>query len=581
MHRIVFGLLIVSTLHAQYRRGVDISGAEFGSQTIPGSLGKDYTFQSESTFRYFGEKGLGLMRFAVLWERLQPQPGGPLDPAYLGHLKQAIGWAKAHGGAVILDIHNYGRYSFNTASGLQTYVIDAVAADGTVKISRNHFADLWTRLSTEFKFEGGVYAYDLINEPHDMGRSDWKAISQAAVTAIRANQDDKLILVPGDSWSSGNRWPQVNGPLSWIQDPANNFAYEAHVYFDSDESGTYSRSYDTELAANPNLAMVGATRLSHFVAWCQTNNVRGIVDEYGIPAADPRWLTVLENFFVALDAAKMDGAYWAAGEWWGNYALSVQPSANFTVDKPQMPTLLSHLGGGYLTALSAASVSVARATSGSLVTLYGPSFTDQTAAAPGIPYPQTLANVSVQVTDAGGATATAGLIYVSPRQINLQMPAGLAPGRATITVNTDGSARAVGGIQLAAAGPAIFTANSAGFGLAAAQVIRVAADGSLKYEPVVKYDAAQNAIVAAPIQFGPDSEQLILALYGTGFGSGPASVTAGGATLQISYAGTQGQYPGLDQVNVPLPRTLAGSGTVSFALTSGGVAANAVTVVFQ
>jgi endoglucanase len=469
MLRIFLGLTLAVSVFAQYRRGVDISGAEFGNNSIPGTLGHDYTFESESTFQYFGNKGLGLMRFAVLWERLQPTPSGPLDPTYLANLKQVIGWAKAHGGSIILDIHNYGRYSFNSSGGVQTYIVDNAGADGSVRITRNDLADLWRRLSSEFKFEGTVYGYDLMNEPHDMAGGNWKTISHAAVDAIRANQDDKLILVPGDSWSSGNRWLQVNGPTSWIQDPANNFAYEAHVYFDSDESGTYAKSYDTELAANPNLAMVGQTRVSHFISWCATNKVRGIVDEYGIPGNEPRWNTVLDNFFTALDAAQMDGAYWAAGEWWGNYPLSVQPANNFTVDRPQLPELLAHVGGGYLTALSAASVSVARSTSGSLVTVYGSGFTDQTATPLTVPYPASLGNVSVQITDSSGATASAGLVYISPNQISLEMPAGLALGRATITVVTDGSTRASGGIQVAAAGPGIFTANSAGYGLAAAR----------------------------------------------------------------------------------------------------------------
>ena len=105
-------------------------------------------------------------------------------------------------------------------------------------------------------------------------------------------------------------------PRAGFDDPANNFMYEAHQYFDSDESGTYRQSYDAELARNPDLLNVGKTRVSHFVAWCQSNRVRGIVDEFGIPYNDPRWAAVLENFFGVLDAAGMDGAYWAAGEWW-------------------------------------------------------------------------------------------------------------------------------------------------------------------------------------------------------------------------------------------------------------------------
>ena len=563
-------LLAGSSLPAQYRRGVNVAGAEFGMNTIPGTLGHDYTFNSESTFRYFGEKKLGLIRLTLLWERLQPVLRGPLDPDYLSNLKRNVAWAKAHAGDVIVDIHNFARYSFNEAGSLKAYIIDNPASDGSVKVSRADLADVWVRLSNEFKFEGAVYAYDLMNEPHDMGGGNWKTISQAVVDAIRANQDDKLILIPGDSWSSANRWLQTHGALAWINDPANNFAYEAHQYFDRDESGTYALSYDAELARNSDLANVGRTRVSHFLDWCRSNNVRGIVDEYGIPNTDTRWATVLDNFFAALDAAGMDGAYWAAGEWWGNYALSVQPAANFTVDRPQMTTLLAHNGGGYLTALSAASASVARAAAGSLVTIYGAGFTEQTAQATATPWPVALADITAQVTDSSGATAAAGLLYVSPGQINLQMPALAATGRATITVLRGSSPVASGTIQLAATAPAIFTANGAGYGTAAAQVIRLRADGSVVYESA-----------AAPIDFGPDSDRLFLALYGTGVRSTAVSLSLAGQDVPVQSAGPQGQFPGLDQINVGLPRSLAGQGETGIGLSCDGVRANGVTVTFR
>jgi endoglucanase len=553
-------LLFAAVAFAQHRRGVNVSGAEFGMSNIPGALGHDYTFNSEPTFQYFAAKHLGLVRLPLLWERLQPQLRGPLEPAYLANLKRNVAWAKAHGGEVIVDIHNFARYSFNQGGSLKTYIIDNVASDGAVHVSTADLADLWTRLSTEFKFEGAVYAYDLMNEPHDMGTANWKIISQAVLDAIRANQDDKLVLIPGDSYSSANRWVTTHGLQSWIRDPANNFAYEAHQYFDRDESGTYARSYDAELAGNSDLANVGRTRVSHFIAWCAANGVRGVVDEYGIPDTDPRWLAVLDNFLAALDDAGMDGAYWAAGEWWGSYPLSVQPTANFTEDRPQMPTLLAHAGGGFLTALSAASASVARATPGSLVSLYGSGFTTQTAQAQTVPYPVALADITVQVTDGAGATNLAGLLYVGPGQVNLQMPVTLAPGRATVAVIRGALQVAAGTIQVAATAPAIFTA----------QIIRVKPDGSQTSEPV------------SPIDFGLSTDRLFLVLYATAIHGAAISLRIGSLDVPLLYAGPQLQYPGLDQINsAELPRSLAGAGQLAVILTCDGIPANTIAILFQ
>jgi uncharacterized protein (TIGR03437 family) len=48
--------------------------------------------------------------------------------------------------------------------------------------------------------------------------------------------------------------------------------------------------------------------------------------------------------------------------------------------------------------------------------------------------------------------------------------------------------------------------------------------------------------------------------------------------VPVSYAGPQPEYPGLDQVNVLLPRSLRGRGEVNVALTVDGKAANTLRV---
>jgi uncharacterized protein (TIGR03437 family) len=55
-------------------------------------------------------------------------------------------------------------------------------------------------------------------------------------------------------------------------------------------------------------------------------------------------------------------------------------------------------------------------------------------------------------------------------------------------------------------------------------------------------------------------------------------VTLGGTALQVSYAGAQSTYAGLDQVNVLLDRSLIGGGALTLQLTVDGVAANPVVV---
>ncbi len=324
------------------RRGVSISGAEFGvekagfSNATPGQFGRDYTFNTERTTRHLCENGLSLIRIPVRWERLQPRLGGDLDGLELSRLKVAVGWARKHGGSAIIDLHNYGRYTLATDGRRRECVIDEEVG-GTRPVTREHFADFWRRLAEAFRGESAVQAFGLMNEPHDMGRSDWKGISQLAVEAIRSTGDTRTILVAGNDWSKSQTFATANGS-AWIRDPANNIAYEAHCYFDRDGSGRYLRSFAAELADDPTLIERGATRLKAFVEWCRTNGVKGFIGEYGVPR-DTAWQPVLAKFVAVLDEAGLDACAWGGGEWWGSDPLSIQPSGDFQANAPQM----SHL----------------------------------------------------------------------------------------------------------------------------------------------------------------------------------------------------------------------------------------------
>jgi uncharacterized protein (TIGR03437 family) len=74
-------------------------------------------------------------------------------------------------------------------------------------------------------------------------------------------------------------------------------------------------------------------------------------------------------------------------------------------------------------------------------------------------------------------------------------------------------------------------------------------------------------------------------LYGTGIQNRAAlsdvTVTIGSQTLAAAYAGAAPNYAGEDQVNVLLPASLAGSGTVNVSVTVSGIASNVVMVDIQ
>ena len=237
--------------------------------------------------------------------------------------------------------------------------------------------------------------------------------------------------------------------------------------------------------------------------------------------------------------------------------------------------------GGVAVTVSGASYG-AEVTSETIASAFGVNLASGSAAATSLPLPTVLAGVTVKVRDSLGTERDAPLFYVSPLQINYLIPAGTASGTATVTMLNNGTQIATGTLQIVSVAPGLFAANSNAQGVAAADVLRVKANNAQTYESLLHFDQAQNKFVPTLIDLGPATDLVFVELYGTGirFRSdlSAVSATVGGVSAHVFYAGAQGQFVGLDQVNVLLPRSLAGRGEVNIALTVDGKAANIVTV---
>jgi uncharacterized protein len=248
------------------------------------------------------------------------------------------------------------------------------------------------------------------------------------------------------------------------------------------------------------------------------------------------------------------------------------PIAYFTF--PTLPATFVSLNAAGFTGLLAARESINAAFGTNLATI--------TATATTLPLPTMLGGVSLRVTDRLGVETLAPLFFVSPQQINYLLPANVAPGTARLTVVRSDMQNAAGVLAIENVAPGLFTANSTGRGLAAAAVLRVRSNGAQVYEPVARFDPALNQFVAVPIDVSVESEQVFLILFGTGLRHrrdlATVSARLGLTNAEVLFAGAQGELAGLDQVNLRLPRTLAGSGETDVVVTVEGKQTNAVKI---
>ena len=235
--------------------------------------------------------------------------------------------------------------------------------------------------------------------------------------------------------------------------------------------------------------------------------------------------------------------------------------------------------------VSAASFSGTVLATEAITAAFGTNLASTVETANTLPLPTTLAGVRVVVRDAMGRERPAPLFFVSPRQINYQIPPGTLAGRGYVTVASGNDQYSMGITEIVNVAPGLFAANPTGQGVAAGGALRVRADNSQTIEPLARFDAAQNRFVSVPLDLGPESDQVFLVVFGTGirFRSSATAVTAriGGVEAPVSFAGAQGEFVGLDQANLRVSRSLIGRGEVDIALTADGRVANAVRVNFK
>ncbi len=224
---------------------------------------------------------------------------------------------------------------------------------------------------------------------------------------------------------------------------------------------------------------------------------------------------------------------------------------SFTISVPPASAAVAVLGGTPLFVRDAAAGGDVLTASG-IASAYGTSLT---------------AGQTVTIADSSGQVLEGEVFASTGTQVNFQIPAQTANGLATVRIGT-----ASGAVVIEPVAPSLFTANDSGSGLPAALITRVLPDGTQSIAP----------LTSGPVDFSGGA-QVFLTLYGTGIrGTAQANVscTINKTSMPVSYAGPQGSFDGLDQVNIALPPSLQGSGAAAVSITAAARVSNQVSVTF-
>lgn len=332
--------------------GVNLASASGGS--VPGTFGKDYIYPKMQDLYYYKAKGVRLIRFPFRAARvLEDLDGEALDydqtNSDIKAMKAVVDEAERLGMWVFLDAHDYAERTIN---GIQQKLGDEV-------YTAEKFARMWKMIAEAFKDNKNIWGYDLQNEPK-VSAANLVPIYQAAINAIRTVDTKAQIIVEGANWASAYEWiygnrsdkqyPEYPSTVDWsykassnwdlanLVDPQNKIVFEAHGYFDKDNSGTYQKGYQE---------VDFRKRFAPFLEWCKVNNKKALIGEFGVPyvgaktASDERWMTVIDEALDFFRSYQVNATYWCGGAMYEANELSVQPDknalyGNYNVEKSTM-----------------------------------------------------------------------------------------------------------------------------------------------------------------------------------------------------------------------------------------------------
>lgn len=334
--------------------GVNLSSASGGK--VPGNFGSDYMYPRMEDLYYFKAKGVKLIRFPFRAARVVEDLNNikvDADAAKsdIAAMKAVVKEAERLGMWIFLDAHDYAERTIND--------VQYKLGEGEYTIEK--FAKMWGAIANEFKDYTNIWGYDLQNEPKVTAQVLVEAY-QAAIDEIRKVDTNAQIIVEGTNWASAYEWiygdrsdkqyPEYSTEVAWsykqnspwllnnLVDPQDKIVFQAHGYFDQDNSGTYQKAYSV---------VDWRKRFKPFLEWCKTNNKRALFGEFGVPynghsTGDERYMTVLDEALQFFREYQINATYWCAGAMYEANSLSCQPDksalyGNYAKEKSTMKVL--------------------------------------------------------------------------------------------------------------------------------------------------------------------------------------------------------------------------------------------------
>lgn len=330
-------------------RGINISGAEAGTDVSYAYMGMP-DLQQDMTF--YIDQGMNSMRFPINWNYITSSANSTqasaAGDAYLTKVVDSVKEMLDAGLTVILDLHNYMRFSPGSYAG-----------DGNQIATAQQTYNIWSIISDKMHDVAVAHPdtllFEVFNEPNSMKTTQVLANNNAGIDAIRDAGLTNMVVLEGNSWSGLHSWfdgGNATDGLSNAQvmtraniiDPLNNYAIAVHQYVDWNGSGTSPTGQSLS-------SFKQYLDMDKFMDWVHANDMKVLLTEFGGGAeansmTDVNYLLdqVQANPYVDGEGGFLGWTAWIGGHTWAQYNFNyVGPDANGNPNTLMQDVYIDHL----------------------------------------------------------------------------------------------------------------------------------------------------------------------------------------------------------------------------------------------
>lgn len=210
----------------------------------------------------FKDAGFGHVRVPITWgNHIQAEAPYTIDVDFLDRVEQIVDWVLDRDLYVIINVHH-----------------DSWIKENYDDISqRNRFDSIWMQVSERFKDKSAKLLFEIINEPRGLEISEINTLNQRALSIIRNQFENRIVVFAGNEWSALDDLFNVATPSQTDDFLIANF----HNYDPWNFAGICVQSWGTEQDKEQM-----ETIYQRAAQWSQDNQIPIMMNEFGVAKYD-------------------------------------------------------------------------------------------------------------------------------------------------------------------------------------------------------------------------------------------------------------------------------------------------------